>query len=424
MSVLALASLAACISPGGARPTTPAYSGAARPDPSRPGRPEDPAPSAPVSERYADSRNAYAPRHIPREQIPNIKRVAVLLPFDSTDPTAKAYAKGLYNAIQLALFERPENRNVVLMPRDVSNLDPGATARVAEEAIKDGAIAVIGPLNAQQVSAVAGRAAEVRAPVFTFSTDASVAGQGAYLMSLTARAEVKRIVEWASQQGVTRFAMFGPDTAYARMVDMALRDEAAAHAAAVFGVEYYAAGNPSPQANAARLAQQIQSENRVFPNKVAVLIPESGNGLRSAASLLRSASATNQSQVRFLGTSATWNNPEIWRETSLEGGAFPAPDPAVLATFENKYRAIYGEAPPGVASFGYDAGALVSALAGEDRLDAAMIQRAPGFGGVNGLYRFQPDGSADRALAVMQIQGRTGAKVVSPALQAFADRPS
>ena len=132
-----------------------------------------------------------------------------------------------------------------------------------------------------------------------------------------------------------------------------------------------------------------------------------------------SRSSTSRSCQQAICTSATWNNPEIWRETSLEGGAFPAPDPAVIAVFENKYRAIYGEAPPGVASFGYDAGALVSALAGEDRLDAAMIQRAPGFGGVNGLYRFQPDGSADRALAVMQIQGRTGAKVVSPALQAF-----
>jgi hypothetical protein len=310
------------------------------------------------------------------------------------------------------------------MPRDVSNLDPGATSRVADEAIKDGAIAVIGPLNAQQVSAVAGRAAEVRAPVLTFSTDASIAGQGAYMMSLTARAEVRRIVDWAYTQGVTRFAMFGPDTAYARMVDMALRDEAAAHAAAVFGVEYYAAGNPSPQDNAKRLAAQIKSENQVFPNKVAVLIPESGNGLRSAASLLRAASGLNQTEVRFLGTSATWNNPEIWRETSLEGGAFPAPDPAVLATFENKYRAIYGEAPPGVASFGYDAGALVAALASENRLDAAMIQRQPGYDGVNGLYRFMPDGSAERALSVMQIQGRTGAKVVSPGLKAFADRPS
>jgi branched-chain amino acid transport system substrate-binding protein len=307
----------------------------------------------------------------------------------------------------------------VLMPRDTSSADPRATSDIAQDAIRDGAIAVIGPLLAPQVSAVAGRAAEVRAPVFTFSTDPSVAGQGAYMMSLTARAEVRRIVDWAYTQGVTRFALFGPDTPYARMVEMALRDEAAAHAAAVFGVEYYAAGNPSPQANAARLAQQIQAEHKVFPNKVAVLMPESGNGLRTVASMLRSASGLNQNEVRFLGTSATWNNPEIWRETSLEGGAFPAPDPAVLAIFENKYRAIYGEAPPGVASFGYDAGALVAALASEDRLDAAMIQRTPGFDGVNGLYRFLPDGSADRALAVMQIQNRTGAKVVSPAQKTF-----
>jgi substrate-binding family protein len=417
ISTLALASLAACVNPGGPRPTTPTYSGAMRPDPSRPARPEDPIPSDPVNERYADSRNAYMPRYIARDQSQAIKRVAVALPFSATDPTIQSYTRAIYNAIQLALFERPENRNVVLMPRDTA-ADAATAANVVDDAIKDGAVAVIGPLLSPQVAAVAGKAAQVRAPVFAFSTDPNVVGQGAYLVAINPKTEVKRIVEWASQQGVTRFGMFGPDTPYGRAVDVALREEAAARGATVFAIEYYANGNTNPADNARRIASSVQAENRSFPNKVAVIIPESGTQLRTVGSLLRAFSNTNQREVRFLGT-GTWNDADVWREPSLEGSAFPAPDPAAVTNFESKYQQVYGELPPKVASFGYDAGALVAALASEDRLDAAMIQRTPGFGGVNGLYRYLPDGSTERALAVMQLQGRTGAKVIVPALQAF-----
>jgi hypothetical protein len=48
-----------------------------------------------------------------------------------------------------------------------------------------------------------------------------------------------------------------------------------------------------------------------------------------------------------------------------------------------------------------------------------MIQRTQGWGGVNGLFRFLPDGSAERALAIMQLQTQGGVKIISPPQQAF-----
>ena len=63
---------------------------------------------------------------------------------------------------------------------------------------------------------------------------------------------------------------------------------------------------------------------------------------------------------------------------------------------------------------------VAATLAAADRLDAAMIQRAEGWGGVNGLFRFGPDGSVERALAVMQLQTQGGVKTVSPPQQTFA----
>jgi branched-chain amino acid transport system substrate-binding protein len=413
-----LASLAACTS-GPVRPTTPLSSNDLRPDPTRPARPmgADPAPSAAVMDTYAESRNAYAPRHLAGAPAQDLKRIAVLLPFSSTNAEVQKQSEGIFNAVQMALFQVGAT-DIVLMRRDASSADPQVVAGIAQDAVRDGALAVIGPVFAQQVAPVASEASQVRAPVFAFSTDMSAIGQGAYLVSLTPYAEVERIVDWASRDGVTRFAMLGPNNANSRAIEQALREAAARRGAAVVGVEYYTQGNSSPQAEARTVARLIEAENRANPNKVAVLIPESGVQLRSVGALLRAIANVTPSQVRFLGT-GQWNDTEVWREPGLYGGAFPAPDPEAVADFEQRYQATYGEAPPRLAAFGYDAGALAATLAGANRLDAAMIQRGEGWGGVNGLFRFLPDGSVERSLAVMQLQNQGGVKMIDPPLKTF-----
>ena len=412
---VAIAALSACVD-GPSRPTTPTYSGNQRPDPTRPPRPGEPIPSTPVSTKFADSRNAYMPRHIPNSERRELKRIAVLLPFSSPNPDVRKLAGALFNAIQMSLFEVGA-QDVVLMPRD-SGTDAQSSGRVAEEAIKDGAVAVVGPLFAQQIPSVAREAARVGAPVFSFSTDASAIGGGAYLMSLTPQTEIDRIVDWASSQGVTRFAMFGPDTEYGHIAETALNAAVNRHSAVMIDAEYYKPGDASPQASAKRLSERVKAEDKASPGKVAVLIPERGVQLRTVASLLPYFDV-NVRQVKFLGT-GMWNDPAVWREPALFGGAFPAPDPNLTADFDRRYQATFGEAAPKLASFGYDAGALAEALAKGDRLDAAMVQRQEGFTGVNGLFRFLGDGSIQRALTVRQIGPGGDAKIISPAVAAFS----
>jgi ABC-type branched-subunit amino acid transport system substrate-binding protein len=413
LSALALGLVAGCETTSPARPTTPTYSGNERPDPTRPPRPGEPLPSD--SNPFARGREAYMPRHLEGMARRDIKRVAVMLPFSSTDPEVKRLTAGLFNAIQMSLFE-VNAADVVLIPKDTPS-DPAQVASVAREAMEEGAIAVIGPLFAPHVPVVAGEAAGVRAPVLAFSTDVTAIGQGAYLASLTPATEVQRIVDWAAQKGVTRFAMFAPNSSYGRAVENALRQQASVHNALVIAVEYYTPGDTSPQEPARRLAASVRAENRSYPGQVAVLIPERGVQLRTVASLLPYFDV-NTTQVQFLGTGG-WNDPTVWREPPLRGGAFPAPAPEALADFDRRYQALYGELPPRLASFGYDAGALAATLANQGRLDREMVERRDGFGGVNGLFRFLPDGSIERALAVLQVQPGGTVKVVSPALTVF-----
>jgi ABC-type branched-subunit amino acid transport system substrate-binding protein len=412
---LAVVALAGCVG-GPPRPTTPTYSGAERPDPTRPPRPGDPAPRDPVSTRYAESRNAYMPRHIPRDDRRELMRIAVLLPFSSSNPEVAKLARGLFNAAQLALFEVGAD-NVILIPKDTGDTQDGAKANeAARDAIRDGSVAVIGPLFASHVPIVARDAQEVRAPVLAFSTDVSAIGQGAYLVSLTPTTEVERIVEWASTQGITRYALFSPNSPYGHTVETALRQEAARRGGLVISAEFYNPNDNSPQEPARRLSQAVKRENTASPGKVAVLIPERGVQLRTVAALLAYLDV-NQRSVKVLGTGA-WNDPSVWREPALYGGAFPAPDPASMAAFEKLYQDTFGEPAPQLASYGYDAGYLAAKLGQLNRLDAGMLQREEGWTGINGLFRFRPDGGVERALAVLQLQDG-GVKIVSPPLKAF-----
>ena len=121
----------------------------------------------------------------------------------------------------------------------------------------------------------------------------------------------------------------------------------------------------------------------------------------------------------MLGT-GRWNDPAVWREPTLIGGIFAAPDPANLQQFEQGFERIYRAKPSRLASVGYDAGALAAALASvENGLSNAGVANRDGFQGVNGLFRFRADGTAERSLSILEIDARDGAVPVELGANTF-----
>jgi hypothetical protein len=155
------------------------------------------------------------------------------------------------------------------------------------------------------------------------------------------------------------------------------------------------------------------------PDFDAVLLPEGGAKLKAVASLLPYFDI-DPAKVRILGT-GLWDEPGLGSEPALVGAWFAAPAPAGRADFEKRFQAAYKQAPPRLASLGYDATALAAILAQRPRgtgFTAAALTDPSGFVGVDGIFRFRSDGRADRGLAVLQIE-RSGRTVVSPAPETF-----
>src|ERR1700716_2510455 len=125
-------------------------------------------------------------------------RVGLILPL-SAPGNAGVAALSMKNAAEMALAEF-KSPNIQLLVKDDAGTPQGAQ-QAAQQAIDEGAEIIVGPLFAQSVSAVGAVARNRNIPVIAFSTDASVAARGVYLLSFLPESDVKRIVDFAATRG-------------------------------------------------------------------------------------------------------------------------------------------------------------------------------------------------------------------------------
>ena len=367
---------------------------------------------------------ATAPRPAPPAANGGVK-VALLLPLSG--PNADL-GKAMLDAAQLALFTTGGDK-LTLVPRDTTGTADGA-ASAARAVIADGAKLIIGPLIADEVVAVRPIAQAAGVNVIAFATKTEVAGGNVFLMGFLPRQEVAREVSYAHEQGMKRFAALAPNSPYGHLMADSLKEIATQEGVTVSRVAYFDPRLPDvsgairqlvPAVAVAKPGGQPDAAPAAPPGPAfdALLLPEGGERLKQIAGQLKTA-GIDPSQTRLLG-SGLWDDPAIVGDPALIGGWFAASPPDVRHDFETRYQAAYGRPPPRLASLGFDAAALAAVLAksdGPDPFSAAAIQNPSGFTGVDGLFRFGPQGLVQRGLAVLEVDPG-GDKVVSPAPQSF-----
>jgi len=341
-------------------------------------------------------------------------RVGIILPFTSSSAGTRALAGSMLKAAELAMFAAG-NRNVLLMTADEGNGGAKA-ADAAQQLLSQGAEVIVGPLFGPSVSAVAPIARDRAVPVLAFSTEKNVAGNGAYLLSFLPQNEVRRVISYAAANGHHQFAALVPQTAYGDVAKTAFTDSVAASRGTVVVVESFAPNAGAVAGPASAVAKSGAD---------AVLIAQGGVILRAIAPTLSLDGATRD-KVKLLGTGLWDDDKTIARESSLQGSWYAAPTPNADATFIDKYRAAFGTTPAQIASLAYDAVSLVALLsqgAPYHRFTAAAMADPNGFSGVNGIFRFNNDGTSERGLAVLEMTP-SGPVVVSPAPTTFQGKNS
>ncbi len=367
-------------------------------------------------------------------------QVAMLLPLSG--PQAEL-GRAMQDAAQLAFFEVADGQFELIF--EDTGGTPQQAALAAQKVLSRGASLILGPLLSTSVRAVGPLAKRAGVNVISFSTDRTVAGNGVFVMGFLPQAEVKRVVSYSASKGLTRFAAFAPENAYGRTVVGQYSRIVQQAGGTVASIAYYdpaatdftnavrdfarfdaksQAGGPQGQPLgsgndevAKRAMERLQGRSGHLSFD-ALLIPDGGQRLLTLAPLF-TYYKLDPRHMRFMGT-GLWDEALIGQEPSLQGGWFAAPEPGPRENFNRRFADTYGHMPPRLATLAYDSAALAAVLARQNqgRYDQATIASPSGFAGVDGIFRFSPNGLIQRGLAIMEVT-QEGAKIVDPAPKTF-----
>lgn len=338
-------------------------------------------------------------------------KVGLILPL-SAGGNAGLAGQAMRNAADMALAEFSAPNIQLLVEDDGGNADNARAA--AQQALDQGAQIILGPLFAQSVSVVGQVTRPRNIPVIAFSTDANVAAPGVYLLSFLPESDVERIVQYASSTGKRAFAALVPDNPYGTVVEAAFRQDVARHGGQVVALEHYPHDTAGMAAPVRAIAQAATRADALF-------IPDGGDAVPGVAQMLV-ANGVSTKRIQLLGT-GLWDDPRIYSTTALDGGWYAAPDAAGYRAFSGRYHQRYNQNPVRTATLAYDAVALVAALVKTQpdpqvRFSPQVLTNPSGFTGIDGLFRFLPNGTNQRGLAVLRVTP-SGPQPVSPPPRSF-----
>lgn len=336
-------------------------------------------------------------------------KAGLILPV-SAGGNAGVAGQSMRNAAEMALAEFNSPNIQLLLKDDGGGVE--AARQGAQQAIDGGAEIILGPLFAQAVSAVGQVTRPRNIPVIAFSTDANVASAGVYLLSFLPETDVERVVQYAASMGKRAYAALVPNNPYGTVVEAAFKQAVTRRGGRVVALERY------PHDKAA-MAAPIKNVAQAASHADALFIPDGGDAVPDVVAALV-ADGVDTKRIQFLGT-GLWDDQRIYATAALSGGWFAAPDSTGFRKFAARYRERYRQEPARTATLAYDAVALISALVktqGPQRFSTSLLTNPSGFTGIDGLFRFRPDGTNDRGLAVFKV-APAGAQIISPAPHSF-----
>lgn len=341
--------------------------------------------------------------------------VALLVPHGSSNPNEQKLARDLENAARLAAADLS---GVQIDLRVFGTAGNASQARQAAlRAVDEGAKIVVGPLHAESANAVAVAVAPKGVNVLAFSNNPTIAGGNLFVLGQTFQDTANRLTSYAVSQGRDRILTVHSDNLAGELGRQAIQQAIAANGASQAGTVGYAFSEQSVIAAvpAIRTAAEQNSADAIF------LDANSAGALPLFSQMLPEAGLTPDT-IQYIGLSR-WDTPPQTRDLpGVQGGWFAMPDPQRVAQFRSRFQAANGGAPHALAGLSYDAIAAIGALAQSGRSDAfsrGRLTQSAGFEGVNGIFRFLPNGTTQRGLAVATIQNRQ-VLVISPAPASFS----
>lgn len=316
-------------------------------------------------------------------------RVALLLPISGKDGDV---GQTLANATTLALLDT-KSSNIRMTTYDTSL---GVEA-AAQKAIADGNKLILGPLRGDNVITVANIARPANVPIISFSNDVGAAGQNVFLMGHLPNQSIARVVEFAKARGKTRFAGLVPKNVFGQRALSNLARSVRDAGGTMVTIQEYDGSRASIEA----AARKISTSGDVD----AVLIADSGSRAAIGTAYLRS---NGLQSVQIMGTDR-WNvDNSLVTSSVMRGAWFASVADGLYGQYANNYRARFNNTPLRLSSLGYDSVLLVARIARDwpigTNFPTEKLTDPGGFIGIDGAFRFMPNGLSERMLEVQEVR--------------------
>lgn len=412
-------------------------------------QPEASAPAAPAAVAAVPVLpQAVTPVPEPPAPVPEITRAALIVPLSGP---AAAIGRDLADAAQMALFDFAVPK-FELRVYDSGGNAQGASAAAAQ-AQADGARLVLGPLFSDAVAGTASVARPAGIPVFAFSNDQLVAGNGVYASGFSPEAHIDRVVAFAARRGLVQYAALVPDDGFGSRMSAILADAVARRGGVVTANAFYPGGVDPLTETVRTLArydervEALEAEKKLLAAREdafskralerletrdtlgevgfeALMLPVGGEEVLQIAPLLAFFDV-DPLQVKLLGT-WVWDDPALGTEPTMLGAWFAAPPPDTRTRFVEYFNEVFGRTPDRLSTLAYDAVALAAVLARGETADPyarERLENPDGFAGVDGIFRLMDTGAVERGLAVLEVR-RDGPRELDPAPRSFAPPPT
>jgi ABC-type branched-subunit amino acid transport system substrate-binding protein len=354
--------------------------------------------------------------------------VALFLPF-----TGKNRELGwhLFNTAILSLFENDLNHNIELILID-SKESPKDSARAFKEVVRRKIKIVVGPIFSSSIEEIEKDAKQNNITVISLSNNQSLMGKtnengGVFLAGILPETQVDKIVNYAIDRGKFSFAIIAPKNYYGSTVTSILKrivkdrdgsfitsefyetngrdiDRAVAHVINSFSI-------PSALTegrNKAKKDAVISEFDRNYPQ--VIMIPESGRLLSKIVESIKKQNVEER-EFQIIGTSQ-WDDISTLNDRNLVGAWFAGPENNKFRNLEKAYYQTYGKFPPRISSIVYDMITAISEVVDQAKGRVPTIKDFTGytnppkngFEGIDGLFRFIPNGIVQRNLAVLEVE--------------------
>ena len=362
----------------------------------------------------------------------DIHNMAVLLPLSGDNATI---GQTIRTSVETAvLHSAPKNLSVSFYD---STTDLPETIKSILATDPD---VIVGPVFSKNVRTLRD-AKPTELPVISFTSDAESVGNGVMTMALMPTNGIESIVREMTSDEIKHFIILAPDTPSGRMMSGAAKQVAQNYELPLVGVFYYTEQDSDSIKETARTAamhttrvaahtraRQVLSD--ILTNETltpaeetslnlqlekldktetlgpvpydAVLFLGNGDDTKTLASFLRYYDVGAR-DARFYGTTM-WDDSDIASDFTMTGAKF-ATMPDINQNFAALYEHVSGTQPNRMATFGYDATNMAIGMIYSTKSNATYLLDPSGYMGTDGLFRLKPDGTSERSLRIVQLDG-------------------